>query len=409
MNNLLALTLSAFLALPLAAAEAAPFQLEPGNWNPAVRSQLENLLGSHSWQGKKVVLDFDNTLVSRDIGEATFAQLLITDKIKRSAALAAISPDFVNQGKLISLTNVADLSEYYDQLASLDAHPADLEAASNSYAWVVQAMMGLTPVEIIEATRAAYGQNRAEQDRAQNKDSKLEITPGKTGYRVPFFNPEIVDLIGQLLKHGYDLYVVSGSNVWTVRHMVTVELMMRVNAKFGTHYQIPADHVIGASVLLRDKRTGRLVKDAFLAKENERYAALDPVELGQYELTNQAVFPLTGFSGKVANIIQYITGPVEKPFLVAGDSSGDFAMLQMAQYRLWFARLEKKGYQQALSHRIGKPEQATWMIQPVLTARQPGLLKNQSHLKALSGIAGLKLQDLIESLEIWKERGMYRD
>ncbi len=409
MKNLLALTLSACLALPLASAQAASFQLEPGNWNPALRSQLENLLGTHSWQGKKVVLDFDNTLVSRDIGEATFAQLLISNKIKRSPALEAISPAFVRQGKNISLDTTVDLAEYYDELASLDSHPADIEAASNSYAWVVQAMMGLTPVEIIDATRAAYGQNRAEQDRAQNKDSLLAITPGKTSYRVPFFNPEIVDLIGQLLKHGYDLYVVSGSNVWTVRHMVTVELMKRVNAKFGTQYRIPADHVIGASVLLRDKRTGRLVKDAFLAKENERYAALDPAELVHYELTNQAVFPLTGFSGKVANIIQYITGPVEKPFLVAGDSSGDFAMLQMAQHRLWFARLEKLGYQQALSRQIGKPEQGTWMIQPVLTARQPGLLKNQAHLQTLAEPAGLKFKELIESLQIWRERGMYRD
>lgn len=409
MKNLLALTLSACLAFPLGSAQAATFQLEPGNWNPAVRSQLENLLGSHSWQGKKVVLDFDNTLVSRDIGEATFAQLLISNKIKRSSALEAISPAFVRQGKNISLDTSADLAEYYDELASLDSHPADIEAASNSYAWVVQAMMGLSPVEIIDATRTAYDHNRAEKDRLQNTDSKWVISPGKTSYRVPFFNPEIVDLIGQLLKHGYDLYVVSGSNVWTVRHMVTVELMSRVNAKFGTQYQIPADHVIGASVLLRDKRTGRLVKDAFLAKENERYAAMDPAELVHYELTNQAVYPLTGFSGKVANIIQYITGPVEKPFLVAGDSSGDFAMLQMAQYRLWFARLEKKGYQQALSRLIGKPEQGSWIVQPVLTAKQPGLLKNQAHLKALSEPAGLNFKELMESLQIWNERGMYRD
>jgi hypothetical protein len=136
---------------------------------------------------------------------------------------------------------------------------------------------------------------------------------------------------------------------------------------------------------------------------------MDPAELVHYELTNQAVFPLTGFSGKVANIIQYITGPVEKPFLVAGDSSGDFAMLQMAQYRLWFARLEKKGYQQALSRLIGKPEQGSWIVQPVLTAKQPGLLKNQAHLKALSEPAGLNFKELMESLQIWNERGMYRD
>jgi phosphoserine phosphatase len=408
MKNLLALTLSACITLSLPA-QAASFQLEAGNWNPEVKTRLENLLNSHSWQGKKVVLDFDNTLVSRDIGEATFAQLVNTGKIKRTPALEAISPAFVAQGKNISLDNSSDLAEYYNYLADLDSHPEDPTAAANSYAWMVQAMEGLSPKEIIEATQAVYGNNRAETDRSKNEDTQIVLSGGKSNYRVPFFNPEIVDLIGQLLIHGYDLYVVSGSNVWTVRHMVTVELMKRVNARFGTQYSIPSSHVIGASVLMRDKRTGRLVKDPYLARSNERYASQESEELNQYELTNQVVYPLTGFTGKVGNIMQYITGPVEKPFLVAGDSSGDFAMLQQAQNRLWFARLEKKHYQEALSRLIGKPEQGTWLIQPVLTAKQPGLLKNKTMLEKLAAGGKLKLEPLLESLAIWRARGMYHD
>ncbi|PIQ23351.1 hypothetical protein COW36_08390 [bacterium (Candidatus Blackallbacteria) CG17_big_fil_post_rev_8_21_14_2_50_48_46] len=410
MKHLLALTLTTLLSLP-AVAQAAPFELEPGHWNPDLRIRLEKLLTSNSYAGKKVVLDFDNTLVSRDIGEATFAQLERKGKIKRSPALEAISPAFFMGGKNISLDTSIDLAAYYNQLADLDSHPQDVTAAANSYAWMVQAMQGLNPTEVIEATREVYGNNRAESDRKTGQETRVEASPGNTTYRVPFFNPEIVDFVGQLIRHGYDIYVVSGSNVWTVRYMVTVELMKRINEKLGTQFVFPADHVIGASVLLRDKRTGRLVKDPWLVRENKRYQEQDPNELNQYELTNQVVFPLTGFAGKVANIIQYITGPNERPFLVAGDSSGDFAMLQSAQYRLWFARLEKKAYQEALSRLIVKPEQSTWLVQPVLTTRRPGLIQNRAELDKIVKQPGetLQAEPLLASLKIWSEMGLYRD
>lgn len=410
MKSLLALTLAGLLAWfsPL---QTHSLQLQPGHWNPHTRQQLEQLLTIHSGQARKVVFDFDNTLISRDIGEATFAELLRTGMIRVSPALKAISPDFRLGSQLISLDTVDNLATYYDALAALDSHPEDVEAPANSYAWMVQAMQGLTPAQIIAATRQVYANNQAESDRFTGQETWVELAPGQRAYRVPFFNPELIDLVAQLLRHGYDLYVVSGSNVWTVRHMVCVELMKRVNARLGTYYQIPADHVIGASVLLRDKRTGRLVKDLFLSRENSRYAALDPEELNQYELTNQVVFPLTGFSGKVATIQQFITGPQERPFLVAGDSNGDFAMLQQAQYRLWFARLEKKAYQQSLSRLVQRPERATWMIQPVLTTRRPGLIQNQAHLEALARLGGepLPLQEWLETLKIWREEGLYRD
>jgi hypothetical protein len=337
--------------------------------------------------------------------------LLLEGKISRTPALEALSPDFMQGGQLISLRSAPDLAAYYNHLADLDSQPADPEAAAGSYAWMVQAMAGLTPAEVIAATQAVYADNRAEADRRSGQETWVESAPGRNGYRVPFFNPEIIDLVGRLLQHGYDLYVVSGSNVWTVRQMVTVELMRRVNQRFGAHWQIPADHVIGAAVMLRDTRSGQLLKDLYLARENPRYAALDPQELKHYELTRQMVFPLTGFSGKVANIVQFITGPLERPFLVAGDSGGDFAMLRQAQHRLWFARLEKKGYQQALNAVAGGAEHDSWLIQPVLTTRWPGLIRNRQQLSELVSQPGerLKLPDLLASLEIWARSGHYRD
>jgi len=86
-------------------------------------------------------------------------------------------------------------------------------------------------------------------------------------------------------------------------------------------------------------------------------------------------------------------------------------MLQSAQYRLWFARLEKKAYQEALSRLIVKPEQSTWLVQPVLTTRRPGLIQNRAELDKIVKQPGetLQAEPLLASLKIWSEMGLYRD
>lgn len=384
--------------------------LEAGNWNPQTRNRLESLLQSHRQEHRKVVFDFDNTTLVRDIGDATFAALLQAKKIPITPAIRAISPAFALDGKQVTLDNSLDLADYYEKLSSVPQHAADDSGAANAYAWVTQIMEGLSPAEIIAASQKAYQDNQASQDRQSGQETRLWVTPGQTSYRVPFFTDEIIDLVGQLLLNGYDLYFVSGSNAWTIRYMVTVELMKRVNARFQTHFAIPSEHVFGVTTLLRDRRSGQLLKDAYLVREQtpqaRKYAALDPQELANYTLTNQVVNPVTGFEGKTATIIQFITGPREHPFLVAGDSSGDFSMLGYAENRLWFARLENRGYQATLSSRIPDTDREHWFVQPSLTKLRPGLVRDQTQLRQLLPDQAPELTD---SLKIWSSRGMYRD
>jgi phosphoserine phosphatase len=379
---------------------ANPFRLIEGNWNLKTRQRLEKLLNDNANKGKKVVFDFDNTMVSRDMGDATFAWLVKENKINKSS-IKAFSPDFIIDGKEVSLDKGPDLTEYYEKIQEVTAYDKnDTSPAMTGYSWVVQAMEGKTPAEVIEASRNAFMDNEAVNDREKGIESKIEVTPGKTSYRVPFFHPETVDLIGNLLLNGYDVYVISATNVWTIRYMVTVELAKLLKKEFGKNLAIQPEKVFGLNTLIKDKRNGQLYKDDFLVRENKQYAGLDPVELNNYQLTNQMVSPVSGYDGKTSVIQKFITNNMEKPFLICGDSPGDFSMLGFAQNRLWFSRLESFDYQKKLLALTKKSEASNWFIQPVLYKKKPGLVKDSIQLKSL--LTDPKdLQKAMDSIGLW--------
>ncbi len=371
------------------------------NWNLKTKQNLEKLLTKNAGKGKKVIFDFDNTTVSRDIGDATFAQLVKDGQINPEN-FKEISPTFTIDGKEISLTSEVDITEYYEKIQESTSHDQnDKSPAINGYAWVVQIMAGKTPFDITEAAKKAFKNNEASKDRQLSIESKIDVTSGKTSYRVPFYHPETVNLIGNLLLNGYDVYVISASNVWSIRYMITVELTKLLKKEFGKDIAIKPENVFGLSTLIKDKRNGKLYKDYLLVKENVKYAKLEPDELKNYELTTQMVYPLSGYDGKTANIQQFITKTNQRPFLACGDSPGDFSMLEFAENRLWFSRLESFDYQKKLISLVKKSDSSHWFIQPVLYKKMPGLIKNTSQLKLL-----LKnkedLNKAIESIALWK-------
>ncbi|VFQ45037.1 HAD family hydrolase [Desulfoluna butyratoxydans] len=352
-------------------------KLDEGHWNPAVKAKLETLIAEGAFQGKKAVFDFDNTTICRDIGEATFAAMVEAGQLTLDGISRDITPSFVLGDKKVSLETVKNLPEFYEDFLSATKHQkGEKTPYSNSYAWVVQILAGMTPDQILPYSEKAFGNNVAKQDSgaADLKETKIN------GYRMPFFYPEMVDLYGNLLKNGYEVYVCSASNVWTVRWMVAANLNKLLEAKFGKGVAIAPDHVIGVNVLLKDKRDGKLYKDRLLVKNNPKYAALDREELSNYELTTQVVYPITGYFGKVANIIKYVTK--ERPYLIGGDSSNDLPMLDRAENRLWITRLEKMGYQKGLVEQMGDSLPGNWMIQPVLYKKSPGFVSTRGDLDA---------------------------
>lgn len=361
----------------------ASAELLEGNWNPEARKKINKLIKDNAFKHKKVIFDFDNTTVSRDIGEATFAYLVKNNIVKKDEKLKIISPSFVLDNKEISLDSSIDLTDYYEKIVNSTNHENDQSPYIISYGWIVQAMQGLNVLDVINATKNAFNENKAISDRKNNIESKIDVTSGKTSYRVPFFHDETIDLIGNLILNDYDIYFISGSNAWTIRYMTTKELPKLLKEKFKKDLKIKPENVIGVNTLIKDKRNGKLYKDYFLVKENKKYANLEPDELKNYEITNQLVSPLSGFDGKTANIISYVCKDNTKPFLILGDSSGDFAMLKTAENKIWFSRLENLEYQEKILKIINTTKKDSWIIQPVLYKKQPGLVKGKEQLKQL--------------------------
>lgn len=345
------------------------FQLPPRQWHPAVKASLDSLIHAEAGTGKIVAFDFDNTLICRDIGEATFASLVGSRQLQVTPALESISPEFVLEGEKVSVKSSENLTEYYEKfLLSTSHHSNDVAPYANAYAWTAQIMAGLTPTDVIAATDRAFADGVGEQDVADPNRGEIKVD----GYRQPFFYPEMIDLVGAFLTNGYEVYVISATSVWTVRWMVTHQLNPRLQAIYGEEAMIAPDHVFGVNMLLRDRRDGLLYKDQFLVKENPAYANSDTTEMSHYQLTNQICYPLTSYHGKVATLFQHISA--DRPYLIAGDSPNDHPMLNWAENRLWLARQEKPDYQEKTKSLMEDGLKGQWLVQPVRYKKGPGFV-----------------------------------
>jgi len=346
-------------------------KLHSPGWSERTRRALEKLIQRGAGQGLPVVFDFDNTIICGDIGEATLAILARERLLQTARVSGTLSPPFrLPGGRRIALKSGPDLTAYYSAYLAPTAHgERDPTPLANGYAWAAEIMEGLSPADVIAATR------KSRAFAPPCGPGFIEVTPGKTGFPAPVFYPEMVELIAALVSHRFDVWIVSASNVWTVRWMVQHELNPRLR-EHGEKRGLRADHIVGVSTLLTDRRGG-LHKDALLVKENARYAALDEKVLQSFRLTSRLQFPVPTYSGKIACIYDVIG---ERPYLCAGDSPGDHAMLAFSRNRLWIARLEKPGFQEKTAELIRQTGAAGWIVQPALAKVQPGFV---SDLKSL--------------------------
>jgi hypothetical protein len=249
-----------------------------------------------------------------------------------------------------------DITAYYEAFLAATAHgAADPTPLANGYVWVVEIMAGLTPWDVVQATQEAFACGTPMRSRM------IEVTPGKTSFPAPFFYPEMVELIAELRRHEFDVWIISASNVWSVRWMITRALNPLLLAH-GAASGIPADRVVGVSALLYD-RAGSLYKDALLVRENPAYAALEERTLRSFQLTSRLQYPVPTYAGKVGCIWDAVG---RHPYLAAGDSPGDHAMLSFSEHRLWIMRMDKPAYQQKTADCIRRTGKKGWMIQPVI-------------------------------------------
>lgn len=303
---------------------------EPG-WNPEVKAKLQKLIQAKRGTGLPIVFDFDNTLLCRDIGEATFEVMAKNGTLSVDQLPVGVTPPSV------LATNVLDTYDQYLEVTK--HHHADKAAYLNAYGWLVEIMAGLSPAQIVEATKTAFADGKRSDD-----------------VKKPFFYPEMLELVRELRKAHYDVWVVSASNVWSVRWMATQYL------------GIDADHVVGINTLLEGPEN-KLYKDQFLMLENSKYAQQNLQELSHYKLTTHMVYPMSASYGKAAAILERIG---KRPYLIAGDSPNDHGMLSIAQNKLWIKRMGKADYWRLTQALMQTTTPSSWMVQDTSTGQSPG-------------------------------------
>jgi len=310
---------------PTAATHAAAKALP---WERGGRAEVLKVIKRGAGKNLPVVFDFDNTITREDIGEATLAMLAHTGRLTTATLPPGISPTFrPADGKRRALRSFPNLVAYYMALLRPTAHgAADSMPYATGYAWAIEVMAGMRLMDVVGATRQVLAWSRAGR-------TMIEVNPGRTPIPVPRFHPEMVELLVELIRHQFDVWIVSASNVWTVR--VTVqEALNPVLRKAGGGAGIRTNQVIGISSLLTDAKH-RLYKDALLVHEDPGYAKLNASALRRFRLTNKLVYPTPTYSGKVACILDAIG---RRPYLGVGDSPGDRAMLSVSEHQLWVTR-----------------------------------------------------------------------
>jgi phosphoserine phosphatase len=323
-----------------------------------------------------VTFDLDNTILCGDIGEAILAILVRRGLLDAARVSAVLGPPFrLPDGRVVRVRTGPDLAEYYEAYLAPTVHgAADRYPLGNAYAWAVEVMEGLRASDVVAATSEAMAHSQP------GSLPMLEVAPGREGFPAPYFYPEMVELIAELMRHGFEIWVVSASNVWSVRHLIQEHLNPRLR-QAGVRDGIAADHVVGAAVLLTNRRR-ELFKDSVLVRESSAYARADRSFLSQFRLTRRLQFPVPVYSGKVGLIWDALG---RRPFLAAGDSPGDHAMLTFAEHRVWIARLEKSGLQTQTVQLMRRTEPTRWVVQPTLSGRCPGFVSARSALASRGG------------------------
>ena len=230
---------------PLRILADIPFTTIPGMSilrDPAVAAFLAAHLDHDTGPRPIAVFACDGTVIQGDMGEAMFYRQIEHFHFRRSPALvwpdhprrgeigrlygelAALSPGGRAGSPLFAPFAEILLSRYFDQIASGEVVKACAD--------IVRLFAGYTPDEVRALARATFEAEFSSP--IGTRRLGVRAVPG--GAR---FIRESVDLIGALAERHFDIWVVSGSNKWSVEP---------VFQRFG----IPADRIIGIDLEVRD-------------------------------------------------------------------------------------------------------------------------------------------------------------
>ncbi|MBA2665184.1 MAG: haloacid dehalogenase-like hydrolase [Bradymonadaceae bacterium] len=268
-------------------------------WRPQVHERLLTLIadqGARSSQAAPplAVFDFDNTCILNDIGEL-FSHFLIDEMLYRydlDAFWELIHPDD-GRDALCELTREAYAlaptartasacyQRYLREMGALYGRRLVRAGKADCYEWAVRLHVGMTIARIEQlATEAIVRELGREVHRERRESPSGSTVSIDRGIRM---FAEIRTLIDVLTKSGFEVWIVSATNIWTVQ-------------TFAPLFGVPPERVLGNRL--------RVGEDGVLSSET-----LAPVLFRQ---------------GKVDAIAEYI-GRI--PVLALGDSDTDYEML----------------------------------------------------------------------------------
>ena len=269
-----------------------------GNWRPRLRRRLREMIDNATSSDRKLaVFDFDNTCIAGDIGEL-FGHYLF-EKMRYRFDLDAFWQQIAEadgRSRLRRWTRRAlDIdaehrreSEAYRRylVEASRVYPRRLQRTGkrNCYEWAVRLHVGLTQKQMrnwsSDAIRRELTSDRGVEHLRGDDGQQMVI---ERGIRIL---DEIQQLIDVLHRAGWDVWIVSASNRWTIEVVAPV---------FG----VSPDRVLG-----------------------------NRVEVDGDVLTSKTRAPVLFREGKAEAIEEFIG---DRPQLVVGDAVTDLEMLCMAE------------------------------------------------------------------------------
>ena len=245
------------------------------------------------------VFDGDNTLWQHDVTEA----MLVWLERRGLRSLDALPPML----QPLKVDGHPSLWSYYRHLCR--------RSVDVGYLWVVQIFEGLSVGQLSEMLSDLLSSKAplTTTERIEGRTEPVEV------WRPRPFAVQ-ASLVNALQDAGLKVWVVSASQEDLVRAMVA-----HPDAGFG----LDPDRVCGVNLIL--KGASPVIDCGAFSRARGQTAWRDPSWQDRV-LSGTPVEPLTWYGGKVEGIRAWID-PDQAPFLVAGDSSNDLPMQQIADPR----------------------------------------------------------------------------
>lgn len=301
-----------------------------GDNRERIDAMLDDLAAAPA-ERRVAVLDWDNTVIKNDVGDAMMFWMLRHDKVLQPvdwsatsgmltaggvAALTGACEGLANAGQPLptsSLKGVKCADEIvgiYTGGITSGGEPAfagwNHRTMEPSYAWTVQLLAGYTPDELRMFAAAAIDEGLAADEGAEQT---VGSTAGLAAY-LRVYEP-MQDLITTLQANGIDVWILSASSQLVVE-------------TFAARVGVAAERVVGVRSTIDG--AGRTTTDlqgcgGVADGENSLITYLE----GKRCWMNKVIFSV---AGAAAEKVQ--THPALRPVFAAGDSNTDVAFLQDA-------------------------------------------------------------------------------